>query len=116
MSEFSFMPPDKSSSHMQSKTAYFFKESSRNRSNYETNIHTKHFHWSGNRHSCLGKLSRLKNKHTRKNVHASRLNAIGGIFLNLSSHGIKLELPKSCFLSAAAPNLVLVLPAFSVHS
>ena len=37
---------------------------------------TKHFHWSS-RHSCLGKLSRLKNKHARKNVHASRLNANG---------------------------------------
>ena len=47
-----------------------FKESSRNGSNYETNIHsfvlqTKHFHWS-NRHSCLGKLFRLKTKHARK--------------------------------------------------
>ena len=37
-------------------------------------IQTKHFHWS-NRHSSLGKLSRLKNKHARKNVRASRLKA-----------------------------------------
>ena len=49
----------------------FLDESSSYRSNYETNVHsrvleTKHFHWS-NRQIRLGKLSRLKNKHARKN-------------------------------------------------
>ena len=39
-------------------------------------LQTKHFHWS-DRHCCLRKLSRVKNKHARKNVHASQLKANG---------------------------------------
>ena len=39
---------------------------------------TKNFHRSS-RHMFSGKLSRLKNKHVRKNVHASQLNANGSM-------------------------------------
>ena len=41
-------------------------------------LQTKHFHWS-NCHKLSGKLSRLKNKHAQKNLHASWLNANGSI-------------------------------------
>ena len=41
-----------------------------------------------------GKLSRLKNKHARKNVHASRLNANGSIQVILRIVNNKDKFPK----------------------